>query len=462
LPMRSPRPTADRAAVVRSLRRVAESIRQAASPNLHAQPAPAAPGPGVSGRSPVYRGAVVGLAVAETVSWGVLFYAFGVLLPAMEADLGIGRLALTAVFSGALLMSGLVAAPVGRWLDRWGPRGVMTVGAVAATGLLVAWSRADSLVVLALVWAGIGVCHALVLYEPAFAAVTGWFADVRARAKALLVITLLGGLASTLFLPLTGALLAAQGWRTAVLVLAGILAVVTIPIHAMLPRGEARRSRNRTAVAARVRAGFSWLIAAFALHGFIVGVVAVHAVPLISEAGRTPLRAATMVGLFGVFQVAGRLLSNAWWTRLSGAWRVSGLLAAQALGMGALALARFDAAVWVFVAAFGLSNGMLTLARPLAVAEWCAAEEFGAVSGRLAGWTQVARALAPLAVSGVQAAVGSYAGVGAGLALLAVLAGVAAWRAYALRATVEMEGGADRRPANGPRWFGRERGAQRV
>jgi MFS family permease len=441
---------------------VAESIRQPSSVNLPAQSVPAAAGSDASGRSPVYRGAVIGLAVAETVSWGVLFYAFGVLLPAMESDLGTGRLALTAVFSGALLMSGLVAASVGRCLDRWGPRGVMTVGAVAATGLVVAWSRADSLVALALIWAGIGVCHALVLYEPAFAAVTGWLADVRARAKALLVITLLGGLASTLFLPLTGALLAAHGWRTAVLVLACILAVVTIPIHATLPRGSAKSSRKRTGTHGKLRRGFSWLIAAFALHGFIVGAVAVHAVPLISEAGRTPLRAATMVGLFGVFQVAGRLLSNAWWTRLPGAWRVSGLLATQALAMGALALARFDAAVWVFVAAFGLSNGMLTLARPLAVAEWCSADEFGAVSGRLAGWAQASRALAPLAVSGVQAGVGSYAGVGAGLALLAVLGGVAAGRAYALRTAVDAKDGADSGPANAPRWFGRERGTQRV
>ena len=50
------------------------------------------------------------------------------------------------------------------------------------------------------------------LYEPAFVAVTGWFGDVRNRARALLVITLMGGLASSIFLPFTAALLARTDW----------------------------------------------------------------------------------------------------------------------------------------------------------------------------------------------------------------------------------------------------------
>ena len=374
-------------------------------------------------------GSVVALAVAETVSWGVLFYSFGVLLPAIEADLAIGRTMLTAIFSAALLVGGLAAAPAGRWLDRWGARPVMTVGAIAAALLVAMWARVSSVGPLALVWLGLGFTQALVLYEPAFVAVTSWFVDVRERSRALLAITLMAGLASTIFMPLTGTLLAHHGWRTAVTILAGIVAVVTIPVHATLPRHRASareasaREGNKPRASAEppqpglgLGAGFGWVIAAFSLHGVIAGARAVHAVPLISEAGRSPVRAAAMVGLFGIFQVAGRLVSTAWWERMPAGWRVSGLLVAQAVAMGALAFARFDAAVWIFVVSFGVSNGLLTLARPLTVAEWVTGGNFGAVSGRVAAWTQVSRAVAPLLASGVHALTGGYLSVALGLA----------------------------------------------
>ncbi len=405
---------------------------------------------------------VAALAVAETVSWGVLFYTFGVLLPAMETDFGVGRTWLTAIFSAALLVGGLAAAPTGRWLDRWGARRVMTIGAIAASVLLVGWSRADSFAALALVWLGLGFAHALVLYEPAFVAVTRWFAEPRERARALLAITLMAGLASTIFLPVAGALLVAQGWRTTVLVLAGIVAFVTIPVHASLPRhhGSSGAERARpggkggagvergnqgadadglcdgstdtqdqtgSAPSSGVARGFGWVIAAFALHGVIAGAMVVHAVPLITEAGRSPARAAAMVGMFGVFQVAGRLVSTAWWERMPPAWRVSVLLGGQGLAMVALILARFDAAVWVFVVSFGVSNGLLTLARPLTVGEWATKGNFGTVSGRVAAWAQVTRAVAPLLASGVHAAGGGYPSVAIGLA------GVAAAGMWAAR-----------------------------
>lgn len=379
------------------------------------------------------------LAVAETVSWGVLFYSFGVLLPAMESDLAVGRIWLTGAFSAALLVSGCVAAPAGRWLDRWGAPRVMTIGAFAAVVVVLAWSRVNSWPALAAVWLGIGVTHAFVLYEPAFVAVTGWFPEVRQRSRALLVITLVAGFASTVFLPLTGALLEQLGWRNTVAALAVILAGVTLPVHASLPRirpadasvpGGAHPGGPVGNAKLAPAPGFRWLVTAFALHGLIAGAMVVHAVPLITEAGRTPVRAATMVGLFGVFQVAGRLISAPWWQRAPGAWTVGGLLAAQGLAMVALVFAQHDAAVWIFVVSFGASNGMLTLARPLAVARWCGPSEFGAASGRVAAWSQVARAIAPLAASALHAWRGNYLGVTLLLAAAGAFGVIAAQRAF--------------------------------
>src|SRR5262245_19622994 len=137
------------------------------------------------------------LAFTELTSWGVLYYAFSVFLVPMQEDLGWSRAALTGAFSLALLLSGVAGVPVGRWLDRHGPRGLMTVGSLAAAGLVLAWSAIKNLTAFYLIWAGIGVAMATVLYEPAFVVVAMWFA--RRRGRALTVLTFVAGFASVVY-----------------------------------------------------------------------------------------------------------------------------------------------------------------------------------------------------------------------------------------------------------------------
>ena len=67
-------------------------------------------------------GLLPGLAVTETVSWGICFYGFAVLLPPMERDLGWSRATLVGAFTIAVIVSGFAAFPVGRWLDRGSAR----------------------------------------------------------------------------------------------------------------------------------------------------------------------------------------------------------------------------------------------------------------------------------------------------------------------------------------------------
>src|SRR5438132_7141031 len=103
---------------------------------------------------------MVTLGVTETVSWGILYYAFAVYLAPMQTELGWSRGDMTGAFSVALLLAGLTAIPAGRWLDRHGPRLLMTVGSVVATLLVLAWSRVVSLGQLFIVWALIGLTMA--------------------------------------------------------------------------------------------------------------------------------------------------------------------------------------------------------------------------------------------------------------------------------------------------------------
>ncbi len=174
------------------------------------------------------------LAFTETVSWGILYYAFAVFLVPMQEEMGWSQTAITGAYSLGLLVSRLAAPLVGRWLDRHGPRGLMTLGSTLGTVLLLAWASVEDLWVFYLVWVGMGLAMAATLYEPAFAVLAKWFE--RGRGSALLLVTLAGGLASTIFLPLSAWLVEAQGWRGALLALAALLALLTIVPHALVLR----------------------------------------------------------------------------------------------------------------------------------------------------------------------------------------------------------------------------------
>ena len=71
------------------------------------------------------------LAVTQTVGYGVLYYAFSVFALPMEAELGWSRAQTSGAYSLALLVSGVVAIPVGRYVDRHGARLLMTLGSPA-------------------------------------------------------------------------------------------------------------------------------------------------------------------------------------------------------------------------------------------------------------------------------------------------------------------------------------------
>ena len=260
---------------------------------------------------------VASLCVTETVSWGILYYGFPVFLPPMEAELGWSRVQITGAFSLGLLSSALAALPVGRWIDRHGARSLMTAGSCAATLLTIAWSRVDSLPALYVLWFLMGLALAATLYEPAFAAVVGWF-PTQNRDRALLTVTLVAALASTIFMPLEAWLLVRLGWRTALATLALILALITIPIHALVLRPSPHRRARAAAgavdlpgmsLSAAARTGVFWVLsAAFFVGNFTTNSVTVHLIPYLTPRGYSPTLAASMIGWMGAMQLPARVV----------------------------------------------------------------------------------------------------------------------------------------------------------
>ena len=252
---------------------------------------------------------VVGLGVAQIVSWGSLFYAIGVLGPAMSRDVGVSELFLFGSFTAGLLVSGTVSPLSGRLVDRRGGRFVLAVGSVlgvASTGMLAVAAHPVSLL---LGWLVAGAAMSACLYDTAFATLSQ-HATALAFRKSVTVLTIFGGFASTVFWPLSQVLMDAWGWRAA---LASTRPFTCSYASRSISDGSAPASRRAatdskdSAQAASVgaRPGLGWLNASFVAASFVSAVVAVHVVSLLVAQGLTQAQAVSVAMLIGPMQVAG-------------------------------------------------------------------------------------------------------------------------------------------------------------
>lgn len=349
--------------------------------------------------------ALAALGLGQLVNWGVLYYAFAVLLQPVQADLGVPTWVVTGAFSLALLVSAVMAPTVGRWSDRGHAARAMTLGGVGGAALLVTWTLVPGVVALYAVWAALGVCMSAALYEPAFALVTRAHLTPEHRLRALAIVTLFGGLASTVFLPLTAVLVSRAGWRAATGILAVLLMVATVLTASTVPAPppvEARCTPQRqSAGPAARRHGLGFLTMAFGIASLASASFIANLVPALGDRGVTPRVAAYLGGLFGVMQLPGRALMASRRLDLSGPLLLGISLGLQALGLVLVATLSSTAAVAVGVMTFAAGSGLTTLARPYLVQAEFPIAQSGFVNGRLARAQQLSRALGPIAASSV-------------------------------------------------------------
>ena len=368
--------------------------------------------------------AIIALGIGQCVNWGVLYYAFAILLLPLEAALGLPRWAVAGAFSIALLVSAVVAPIVGRWSDRGRAPAVMLAGGIGAVVLLLAWALFPGRAMLYVAWAGLGLCMASTLYEPAFAIVGRAHAEPAGRLRALALVTLCGGLASTVFLPTTAWFVRAFDWRIAVVALAvamGASAWLTLAATASV-RGDAHPAAEPLAQPA-ARTGvrdvphLRFLLVAFGFTSLAGAAVIANLVPAAVERQLTPTLAASLGGTFGVMQLPGR----AFMMRGGASGSPFGLLAAslvlQAVGLAGWALAPGAVAAMAGLMTFALGAGLSTLVRPFLVQTVLARYGPGYVNGRVAQAQQLARAAGPVLIAWAAYHI-SYA------TLLALLAGV--------------------------------------
>jgi MFS family permease len=403
---------------------------------------------------------VPALSLTQLMSWGAMYYAFAVLIEPMSAELGLSRTELSARYSIGLLVTGLAAWPVGMLIDRGHSRAVMTMGAVLSAIGLALHAMVQDGTQLWFVWVLLGVSMSGTLYEPAFAMLVRAFPkDYRAR---ITILTLLGGLASTAYWPLTAWLLTHGGWRFALWVMAAAQLLVCAPIHWLSVPPDARRTPARplhaspgaSAAAATATAAppapaadrpawrspvFLLLVGSFSTNLLVMASIAAHLIGMLRSQGLDQATALLVASCIGPTQVAGRLALFAAEQRLpvgSGIRLIVWLppLSIVMLLLLGLPLGSSGATIAVALAAaffWGTGNGMLTIVKGTAVADLVGAAQVATLNGIAAVPSAFMRAAGPFVIAWVWEATGSVSAAlacllatsaGSGLLMLAAVA----------------------------------------
>jgi MFS family permease len=350
--------------------------------------------------------AVLALGVTQIVGYGTLYYAYSILAASVAADFDVAPSAMFGAFSAGMLAGGLAAPRLGVLMDRLGAPRVMTLGSLAAAAALAGLASAPNFPVFAVLVVATEIVAVAVCYDAAFATLV-LFGGAKARG-AITRLTLIAGFASTLFWPLTGALDANFGWRTTLLIFAGLHVAVALPLHLWLAaqaRNEALAANDAKAPAAAPAAAqlrpqderFAfWAVGiSFALSGMVIAAMGVHMVPVLSAMG-LGASAYIVSMLMGPTQVAIRLTDALFWRSLHPLQvaTISGL--ALPLSVVALMLPIEGlVAGALFAAATGVGQGLSSIVRGTVPLALFGSAGYAARLGRLAAVRTVLSASAP-------------------------------------------------------------------
>jgi predicted MFS family arabinose efflux permease len=362
-----------------------------------------------------FRRTVWSFAVAETLIWAALYYSFPALLPEWERAFGWTKSDLSLAFTSALIVAGILAPSVGRLIDRGHAlkvyMGSTTLGIIS----LVLLSMVQDYWQFYAIWLSIGVAMSGSLYEPCFAIITR---ITGTNSKwAITRITLIAGLAGTVSFPSAHFLTELYGWRTALLIFAGVVAVVALPLiwtgckRAVDQLKASRTTKVTDQTPARntlVLPVFWFLVIAFTTINITHGMILTHFLPILDDRGIAPDTAVIIAALIGPMQVTGRMAMMAAERRISTYAIAIGCFVIMACSTIVLLNSNgMLIPVVIFVLFYGSAYGVTSIVRPVITADVFGRQNFGVISGMLALPFMFGAAISPT-ISALIWSIGGY------------------------------------------------------
>ncbi|WP_330256123.1 MFS transporter [Nocardia sp. NBC_00565] len=384
--------------------------------------------------SAVPRRALLCLGISQMVCWGVTYYLIGIFGDRIAADLGWSSTLVQGGFSVALLIMGLTSAVTGRCIDRYGGRPVMAAGSVLAAFGCAGVAVATTPIGYFAAWACLGSAMRCTLYDAAFAALARIGGP--AAKQSMSQITLLGGLASSVFWPIGHGLAELLGWRGALLCYAAC-ALLTLPLHLVLPNSTYVQQLSTDGVVTPaptadgprdrwIAGGLYAVVVAGA--GFLASGLSAHLIGILTGLGLAATAAVWVSTLRGITQSVARLFDVLFGRRRHPldlnviAVALLTLSFPPGFGGGQLVILAFAC-----TALYGAGNGLATITRgtlPLVLFDH---RDYGSFTGRLLLPSFVLSAAAPVTYAvmienyGATGALGLSTAVALGMLAAAVI-----------------------------------------
>ena len=254
----------------------------------------------------------------------------------------------------------------------------------------------------------LGITQACCLYESCFAFLTRRL-GTEARG-AITKVTLVAGFAGTLAFPLGDFLGRALGGQGALIAFA-VLMLLAAPINAHAVRSLRRMERaGGSAVEAApgvlrqaMRRGAFWAIAAvFGMIWLNHGILLTYVLMLFADRGAGAGMATLAASCIGPSQVLGRLVLLFQGARIGNAratvWSLAGVVLA---GLALLSAGWWPGLIFAFAALQGAGAGLLSILRPMLIADILGRRGFGTISGAVAVAPILASAAAPSVGAGL-------------------------------------------------------------
>ncbi len=353
------------------------------------------------------RRALPALGLTQMIAWGTTYYLPAVLRQRFAADLGLSDTMIFAGVAVTLIVAALLAWPAGHLMERHGAGRFLPLGSLFLALGLVILGQSTGWIGYLLAWMAFGFGMALAMSNAAFSALTQ-MAGQGAR-RAIVIIMLFGGMAATIFWPLTLWLDESVGWRNACYLYAAVHLVVCLPLHLLFVSGgtsAADRQDLRQDEAPglitpdKQRQAAILITIALAGNGFVSWGLDLHLIAIFADFGLTTVVAvwvAAMKGPVTLLARGGDILLAKRLSPMTSAL-IAGLLIPVSLALALLFGQGLHAAL-AFIIAFSFGTGLMTVARATLALVLLGSQGYAVTIGRLTLPTQMTFAFSPMLFS---------------------------------------------------------------
>ena len=367
-------------------------------------------------------------------------YLFGVLLPSLLLEFAWTHAEVSGANSVAMIVMGILGPFMGRLIDRYGPRMLMSTSAVCCGlgfGAQALVARLPALNDVAAPLTQLYCCYVVygaglagIGYVPVNTIVSRWF--IRRRGLALGIAAVGVGLGGFLIVP-AGWLIDRLGWRAATAIIGATITTIVLPLAVFVLKrhpeemGLAPDGRDVDASATRAHAADGpaiertspaaellmsrtfWALAlAFGIYTVTVTIVRVFGIAVLQEKGMPPPGARFVMSALAMSGILGKIVFGALTDRLPPQLVATAAFVLAAIGTLFLLgpASAFDVALFAVV--YGLPMGGIAALQPVLIAEYFGPSSFATVYGTLVLLLTIGAAAGPVIAGRVYDLGGGY------------------------------------------------------